>query len=121
MLERLLIVEDNWMVAEELRRKLVRAGFDVVGMAAAGRQAFEIAEEERPEVAIVDIDLQDNIDGTTVGELLAERGVAIIYLTAFVDLALRDARSHAVDVLGKPYRDAELFAALEKARSRLRH
>ena len=121
MLERLLIVEDNWSVAEELRRKLVQAGFDVVGMASGGRQAFEIAEEERPEVAIVDVDLRDNIDGTTVGELLAERGVAIIYVTAFVDLALKEGRNHAVDVLGKPYQDRELFAALEKARHRLRH
>ena len=121
MLERLLIVEDNWSVAEELRRKLVQAGFDVIGMAAGGRQAFEIAEEEQPEVAIVDIDLRDNIDGTTVGELLAERGVAIIYLTAFVDLALKEGRNHAVDVLGKPYQDRELFAALDKARHHLRH
>lgn len=121
MCERVLIVEDNWSVAEELRRKLAGAGFDVVGMAAAGRDAFALAEEERPDVALVDVDLKDNIDGTTVGELLAERGVAIIYLTAFVELALREGRGHAVDVLGKPYKDRELFAALEKARGRSRH
>lgn len=121
MPERLLIVEDNWTVAEELRRKLEQAGFEIVGMASGGRQAFELAEESLPEVAIVDIDLRDNIDGTTVGELLAERGVAIIYLTAFFDQALREGREHAVEVLSKPYQDRELFAALEKARARLRH
>lgn len=121
MRERVLIIEDNWSVAEELRRKLASAGFDVVGMAAAGREAFALAEAERPDVAVVDIDLKDSIDGTTVGELLAERGVAVIYLTAFVELALKEGRAHAVDVLGKPYQDRELFAALEKASKLLRH
>ena len=112
---RVLIVEDDWFIATALSRSLADRGLAVVGVTGEGCEALRIADAEKPEVAFVDIRLADAISGTTVGDHLAMQGVAVIYLTGHVEQALREGRAHAVDILPKPYTEAELIMALTRA------
>ena len=110
-----LIVEDDWLLAEQLRAALAQGGHEIVGMTAEGVRALSVAETARPQVALVDVALADGLSGTTVGAYLARQGVAVIYLTGRVDEAVHDGRAHAVDILAKPYTPAELAQALARA------
>lgn len=112
---RVLIVEDDWFIASALHRTLTEQELAVVGVTSEGCEALRIADTEKPDVAFVDIRLADAISGTTVGEHLATQGVAVIYLTGHVEQALREGRTHAVDILPKPYTKAELMMALTRA------
>jgi DNA-binding response OmpR family regulator len=111
----ILIIEDDVIIAEDLRGRLLDAGYDVVGIADRGETALMLAEDLQPQVAIVDIMLKDAVDGISVGQYLAERGVAVIHLTALFERALRETRGYAVELLAKPFTDEELLAAVEKA------
>ena len=111
----ILIIEDDVIIAEDLRARLMDAGYDVVGIADRGERALMLAEEKKPQVAIVDIMLKDAVDGISVGQYLTERGVAVIHLTALFERALRETRGYAVELLSKPFTDQELLAAVEKA------
>lgn len=112
---RVLIVEDDFVLAEDLHQRLLGAGHDVVGLAARAEEALEIAERTAPDLAIVDIHLEGALDGISVGQFLHERGVAVIHLTARFDRALIEARGYAADLLAKPVSDRDLFAAIARA------
>lgn len=111
----ILIIEDDVIIAEDLRARLMDAGYDVVGVADRGERALMLAEEKKPQVAIVDIMLKDAVDGISVGQYLSDRGVAVIHLTALFERALRETRGYAVELLNKPFTDQELLSAVEKA------
>ncbi len=61
---RVLIVEDEQIVAADLEGKLTRIGHQVVGVAASGEEAIPVAEELRPELVLMDVRLQGSLDGT---------------------------------------------------------
>jgi DNA-binding response OmpR family regulator len=112
---RVLIVEDDFLLAQDLGQRLSEAGHVVVGLAARAEEALEIAERTAPDLAIVDIRLAGALDGISVGQFLHERGVAVIHLTARFERALIEARGYAADLLAKPVDDRDLFAAIARA------
>lgn len=116
---KVLIVEDEALVAEDLRRRLRDGGATSVVSVATGEAALRSAEVQSFDVAIIDVRLKDDIDGTAVGRSLADDGVAVIYLTGqcFIETLLH-ARDHSVDVLRKPFSEFDLRRALVKARGR---
>jgi len=111
----ILIVEDDKLLAESLRLNLEDHGYDVVGVTAEATQALELAERERPLVAIVDIALEGSLDGITVGAYLAEHQIAVIYMSGYFEKALKQGRDHAFDILSKTCRFEELVATIERA------
>jgi two-component system, response regulator PdtaR len=58
-----LIVEDEFVVAENLRTELMSMGYDVVGLASSGEKAMELARREKPDLALMDIKLIGEMDG----------------------------------------------------------
>ena len=103
---RILIVEDEFLIALELENRLLEAGFKVVGIAVTAREAVHLTASERPDLAIMDIRLAGPEDGVDAAvELFATFGVRSIFASAHSDLETRRRASSASPVgwLQKPY------------------
>jgi CheY-like chemotaxis protein len=115
---RILIVEDEQIIAADLTNKLSRMGHQVVGTAIAGHEAISLAEEVRPDLVLMDVQLEDGMTGTEAARVIQERtGSKIIFLTAFPGVFLQDpARMSDPGIcLGKPFSRMQLEAALTAA------
>jgi two-component system, response regulator PdtaR len=98
---RVLIVEDEILVAMELEETLTEHGFEVVGIAPDSATALRLASTEI-DVALVDINLRDGETGIELGERLAnEADVAVVFVTANAGL-METGVPGAVGVLPKP-------------------
>jgi two-component system LytT family response regulator len=114
---RVLIVDDEELARRGLRRDLAaEAGIEVVGECPDGFEAVRAATELRPDLVLLDIQMP-RLDGFEVLELL-DPAVAIIFITAHDEHAVRAFEVNAVDYLLKPVDPARLHEALERARDR---
>ncbi|WP_159716190.1 response regulator [Geminicoccus flavidas] len=117
---RVLIVEDNWLVAIEIEAALSEAGYEVVGLAMSADQAVRLCGSERPAVVLMDIRLQGRLDGVSAAvEILQRYGIRSVFVTAHGDPETR-ARAEAAQPLGwilKPMVWSELGRRLEQIRT----
>ena len=114
----ILVVEDEMIVALDLRHTLERMGYTVVGIACSGWEALQQATLTQPDVILMDIHLKDAMDGVEAATRIATRlRTAIIYLTAQTDewTLQRARKSCPSDLLVKPFADSRLQAAVEAA------
>ena len=115
---RILIVEDERIVAADLRERLKRLGYAVSGIAVSGEEALRAVDGERPDLLMVDIRLKGGMDGiATVEEIKRRHEIPVIYLTAHSD-ANTVARAKTTGPYGyllKPFDEHELRATLETA------
>ncbi len=116
-----MVVEDEWMVAETIRESLESAGFHVAKIVASGEAAIASAESIRPDVVVMDIQLRGELDGIAAAERIgASRPTPLVYLTASAD-AETVRRATATEVSGyvlKPFRIHQLVTAVRIAASR---
>jgi len=117
---RILVAEDEALIRLDLAEMLGEAGYDVVGQAANGDQAIELARELTPDLVIMDVKMP-GMDGISAAEVLGKEGIApVVMLTAFSDRALveraRDAGVMAYVV--KPFTANDVLPAIDIARSR---
>jgi DNA-binding NarL/FixJ family response regulator len=106
MSERILLVEDDFLVAMQMESTLTEAGFEVVGVASSGEDAIELAISERPRLVVMDIRLAGDRDGIdTALQLFAEHGLRCIFATAHQDEHARRRAAPAAPLgwLQKPY------------------
>jgi CheY-like chemotaxis protein len=116
MSARILIVEDEYIVAADLEMKLVRMGYQVVGSAVNGQEAIVLADKHRPDVVLMDIQLQGPLNGTEAANAIrTKRSTPIIFVTAFTGLLPRDTQDEAIHemCLSKPISATELKETLE--------
>ncbi|MFN4089948.1 MAG: response regulator [Alphaproteobacteria bacterium] len=112
---RILVVEDDYLLAEELRATLAGWGYEVVGLVGRGEAALTLAIETEPDLLISDVRLRDSINGVTVGEEVNRRlGAKVIFLTAYPAEALASGRGWGARFLGKPYSPTELRDVIEE-------
>jgi DNA-binding NarL/FixJ family response regulator len=119
---RLLIVEDDFLVASQLEGALLDAGFVVVGVAANAEEAIAFADKHRPLLAIMDIHLIGRRDGIeTAIELFASFGIRSIFATAHHDVETRERARPAQPVgwLPKPYTARAIVRIVRDAVSQL--
>lgn len=115
MAARILIIEDEAIVAMELRFVLEDLGYKVVGTAAETRTAREIVRDEEVDLALVDIHLSDGATGVELGrELGQERGVTVLFMTANPGM-VRDGVVGTLGVLTKPTNERAVETAVEYA------
>lgn len=115
---RILIVEDDALVASCITEVLAESGFEVAGIASSGREALSLAEEDRPTLALVDIRLAGPIDGIELACLLREHsGVPAIFLSGLFDTATmrRAEAARPLGLLAKPFVPSQVFRAIERA------
>jgi DNA-binding response OmpR family regulator len=121
MSRRVLIVEDEIIVADDLEWQLRKMGYNVLGVAASGEEALSAITVQKPEIVLMDIQLQGAMNGIQVATLIQEKtGAAIIFVTAFPAVFLRDPRQMRPPgiCLSKPFSPVQLRAALESVVSR---
>ena len=120
---KILIVEDEVIAANYLRKVLAITGYEVIEIINTGAHAIEVAKKEKPDIIFMDIMLKDHISGAEAAKeihfFIPE--IMIIFLTAYSDkemigLAIE---SDAFAYLLKPYRDKEILATLELAKAKL--
>jgi DNA-binding NarL/FixJ family response regulator len=119
--KRILIVEDEFLIALTAEEALLAEGFEVVGVAATFEQAIEIADRERPDLELMDIRLASARDGVEAAiELRRRFGLAWLFTSANHDPE-NVARAQAAEPAGwlpKPYAIESLVAAVRKFEAR---
>ena len=115
MTARILIIEDEALVAMELRFVLEDLGHEVAGSAADARTARNIVRETDVDLALVDIHLSDGPTGVELGrELANEFGVTVLYMTANPGM-VRDGVAGTIGVLSKPTDERAVQSAVDYA------
>ncbi|MHC1742544.1 MAG: PAS domain S-box protein [Syntrophobacteraceae bacterium] len=115
---RILVVEDEAIVSMEIEERLIRMGYEPVGIAASGEEALALAGDRRPDLILMDIQLQGDMDGITVAEEIGRRyQLPVIFLTAYSEESTLE-RARLAEPYGyilKPFDDRDLKCSVEIA------
>lgn len=115
---RILVVEDEGIIAEDLQLSLEEMGYEVVGIAVTGEDAVEEAEKSRPDLVLMDVVLQGQMNGIEAANRIHKMlGIPVIYLTAYSDDKILE-RAKITEPFGymiKPIRERELYTNIEVA------
>ena len=119
----ILIAEDEAIVAVDIKTRLERSGHQVVMIVASGEEAICQTEAHRPDLVLMDIMLQGDIDGITAAEWISKNlSIPIIFLTAYTETILVD-RAKDVAPYGyllKPFEENQLRIGIEMALAKRR-
>jgi PAS domain S-box-containing protein len=114
----ILVVEDEVIVANDIKDTLISFGYTVAGTVRTGEAALEFVAETNPDLVLMDIHLAGKIDGiAAAGQIHSRYGTPVIFLTAYADPALLE-RAKAAEPYGyivKPYEERGLHSAIEMA------
>jgi PAS domain S-box-containing protein len=117
----ILIVEDEAVIALDLKLELQDMGYRVAGPARTGEQALELAAQEQPDLVLMDIRIQGTLDGVETAARMGRSGEPpVIFLTSHSDdeTVARAAQTAPYGFLTKPFQPRELRAVIEMALSR---
>lgn len=110
---RILIIEDEPIIAMDIEMIVRDLGHDVVAVATTHREAVAEAQKHQPGLVLADIQLADNSSGIeAVQEILTDLAVPVIFITAFPERLLTGDRPEPAFLLTKPYQPATLRAAI---------
>ncbi len=116
--KKILIVEDEGVVALSLQAVLTKMGYSVAGIAVTGAEAISLATAHRPDVILMDIHIKGDMDGIqTTEKINALMDVPVIFLTAYADdeTVKRAIKTGSFSYLVKPYNPRELYSNIELA------
>ncbi|MBL8132050.1 MAG: response regulator [Anaerolineae bacterium] len=115
---KILIIEDESIVALDIQSKLESLGYEVIGIVDTGDDALELVGREKAHLAIMDIQLRGSLDGIATAHLLrASHDIPTVFLTAYADAATLQ-RAKIAEPLGylvKPFEERDLYSAVEIA------
>ena len=112
---KILIVEDEIIVALNLRNKLMQHGYNVVDLVSTGEESIAVAEASKPDLILMDIRLKGDMDGIDAAtEIRSKLDVPIIFLTAYIDEITKGrAESIASNYLHKPFDASRLYDTID--------
>lgn len=117
----ILVVEDESIVAKDIRSRLKKMGYQVSGIASSGEEAIQKTVETNPDLVLMDIRLKGKMDGVEAAqEIHARFNIPVIYLTAYADEDTIE-RARITEPFGyilKPFKERELQTAIEITLSR---
>ncbi len=116
--KRILIVEDERLIALDYQISLSRKGFIITSIVDSGEKAIEHAEKENPDLVLMDINLTTQMDGVEAAtEIYSRFRIPVIFVTAFSDSELIDRakKTGSFGFLLKPFNRAELYVMIEMA------
>ncbi len=115
---RILVVEDDIIIARMLEDMLMGGGYEVPAIAISGAEAIQQVAEKRPDLVLMDIMLEGDMDGIqAASEIRLRFDVPVVYLTAYADESTLQ-RAKVTEPFGymlKPFSDVELHANVEMA------
>lgn len=113
---RILVVEDEAIIANDIRNRLEKQGYEVPSIVSTGIGAVKSVDQEKPDLVLMDIVMPGQIDGIDAARIIRSRcDVPIVYLTAYADEAILE-RAIPTEPFGyivKPFEDNELFRTIE--------
>lgn len=114
---RVMIIEDESLIALDLKGIVSAMGHAVTGIARTRDQAVALAGRERPDLILADIQLADNSSGVdAVNRILADAGdIPVIFITAFPDRLLTGEKPEPAFLIPKPYGEAKVTSAVSQA------
>ncbi len=115
---RILVVEDEHIVAMGIKKMLKSLGYQVTGIASTGEDAINKAESTFPDLVLMDIMLKGDLDGIeAAGEIIKRFDLPVVYLSAYSDSKLLD-RAKQTGPSGyivKPFEEKDLHSSIEMA------
>lgn len=115
---KILVVEDESIVAKDIQNTLIRLGYDVPATASNALSAYQKLEDIQPDLVFLDIKLKGDIDGIQIAEKIKNTyDIPVIFLTSFVDKATLD-RAKVTEPYGyivKPFNESDLQTTVEMA------
>lgn len=115
---KILIVEDDPFLALDLRHEVESLGYEVIGMAESADEALIASEENRPDLALMDVNIAGSMDGIQTARMLhAAQRIPVLFLTSASDdvTIARAAKVSLYGYLVKPFKRNELKAAIHVA------
>jgi PAS domain S-box-containing protein len=120
----ILVVEDERITAKDIKNSLEKVGYNVPAMVATGEDAIQFSDENRPDLVIMDIKLEGNVDGIEAAETIRSKfSIPVIYLTSYSDenTVERAKSTHPsafilkepFGFLHKPFEENELLSAID--------
>ncbi|HEY9247158.1 MAG TPA: response regulator [Candidatus Methanoperedens sp.] len=118
MEKKILVVEDEIIIAEGLQKKLRTMGYDIIGTVSSGEEAIKKVKENNPDLILMDIVIHGEIDGIeTAAQIHSLFDIPVVYLTAYADENTME-RAKITEPFGyliKPFKDRELQITIEVA------
>jgi PAS domain S-box-containing protein len=115
---RILVVEDESIVAKDIQKSLEKLGYEVPATASSAASAYEKLEEIQPDLVFLDIKLKGDEDGIHIAEHIKDKyNIPVIFLTSYVDQATLD-RAKVTEPYGylvKPFNESDLKTTVEMA------
>jgi DNA-binding NtrC family response regulator len=123
MEKKILIVEDEFVEANDIQLMLIKAGYKVCGIARTVDIAIKMVEKEKPDFVLVDIFLKGKWTGIDLAHTLNEKNIPFIYVSANSNEHILAAakRTHPYGFIVKPFRERDLLTTLEIAQYRAEH
>ncbi len=113
-----LVIEDESIVSKDIQHSLKKLGYNVVGSAASGEKAIELALELKPDIVLMDIMLQGELTGIEAAEQIrAAINIPVVYLTAYADEGTL-AKAKVTEPHGyiiKPFKEIDIHTSIEMA------
>lgn len=119
----ILIVEDDFIVAKVIEKSLIEIGYRIAGMVSSGPEAIEAVRQEQPDLVLMDINLQGDMDGiTAASHIQSQRSVPVVFLTAFSDQKTfsRALETAPYGYIIKPFQTNTLATTIEVALNKFR-
>lgn len=113
---KILIVEEEIIVAEDIKQQLENKGYDITGIVNNGRAAIEKVKETKPDLILMDITLQGELDGIeTAQQIRNVYNIPHIYLTVYTEDKIMEKakKTQPSDFIKKPFDKTELENAIE--------
>lgn len=123
-IHRILVVEDEFILAMNIKENLQGLGYIVVDIVDSGETAIEKATQLRPDLVLMDIRLQGEIDGIqAAGEIWNFLQIPVIYLTAYSDKSTveKATQTFTCGYIIKPFSQQHLYVAIQTALSIIKH
>ena len=122
----ILIVEDELLVAENIKELLLSAGYAIAGICSSGEEVLEHFLELNPDLILMDIRLAGPIDGIRTAYIIQEKlkAIPILFLTAYGEELipeLEDLKSNLFDLLTKPYDKVQIIQSVANLLTRAQH
>jgi DNA-binding LytR/AlgR family response regulator len=117
---KVLIIEDELIIAEDLKEILEQAAYEVIGMATSWEETLLVLQESLPDILLIDVSIKGNIDGIQLANMIRERfNLPFIYITSYTTKSIID-RAKLTKPYGyivKPYKEQDVLIAVELALS----
>lgn len=115
---KILVVEDELIIAEDIKNMLTEMGHQVIGIASDITEAKEILMQDEPDIALLDIHLRGSDDGITLAEFIRRKlDIPIIFITSYSDKMTVERAKQVMPegYIVKPFEKADLFTSIEIA------